>query len=122
MKVANRPGLDARAILEMRFEEREKSIRTENLAEMIAKQMFPQALGILGQHDSDWIYQQLASAEIKGLNYGLTKFWKLLNSDGVPPEVAPVREAFKDALERLDKESSVNRERVNSILSSDHKE
>jgi hypothetical protein len=50
------------------------------------------------------------------------KFWKLLNSDGVPPEVAPVREAFKGALERLGDESSVNRERVNSILSSDHTE
>ncbi len=113
---------EARAILEKRFEERDKSFRIENFAEMIAKQMFPEALGLLGRHDSEWIYQQLTSAETKGLNYGLMKFWKLLDSDGVPPEVAPVREAFKDALERLSNESSMNRERVNSILSSDHTE
>ena len=84
--------------------------------------MFPEALGLLGRHDSEWIYQQLTSVETKGLTYGLMKFWKLLHSDGVPPEVAPVREAFKDALERLGNESSINRDRVNSILSSDHTE
>jgi hypothetical protein len=109
---------DARAILENRFEVREKSIPAKSLAEMIAKHMFPQALGALGQHDSEWMYRQLATAEIKGLNYGLKKLWKLFNSADVTADVAPVREALKDALERLGNESSVNRERVNSILSS----
>src|SRR4029077_6414780 len=63
---------EARTILEQRFEERDKSVQSERLPVLLARQRFPEALGLLGHHDSEWIFQQLASAEIKGLNYGLT--------------------------------------------------
>lgn len=113
---------EARAILEQRFEERAKSARSKSLPELVAGLRLEEALALLRHNNSEQIFQQLESAEFKGLNYGLTKFWKLLNGDGLPQEIVVVREALKEALERLGSESSLNRERVNSILSSDQVE